>query len=87
MAEQSCENCKFWCHPDPTGKIGNQGMCSALARRGYNAKSNPVGPEIKAPFWTKDLTRLTTSWEGKGCPTYKQRPGTEVDGKPSGRAL
>lgn len=73
MSDRCCENCRFWMTPDPTGKIGNQGMCSAFARRGYNSKSNPVAPAVKRPFWATDLTAMTTSWQGVHCATFQQK--------------
>lgn len=86
MTERQCETCRFWRSPDPTGKIGNRGLCSALADQGYK-RQTPVGPALKAPFWAENLTHLTISWEGKHCPAFEVKPGVKIDGKASGRAL
>jgi hypothetical protein len=72
--EKSCETCRYWRTPDPTGRIGNVGMCSALTQGPY-VGSIRKEPEIVAPFWTRDLTHLTTSWEGDHCRSYKRKAG------------
>jgi hypothetical protein len=69
--EIQCETCQFWNQGDQSpieNRIGNVGNCVYMMIQGESFYDKPD----HVPFWAGRLLHQTISWEGNGCPTWKE---------------